>query len=464
MAADFEQTSVAFKVMLGDAQLARKVLGDLQQFAASTPFQLEGIQQTARVLLAFGVQSQDLMGTMRMLGDVSAGTGKDFTELAVIFGQIKAAGRLMGGDLLQLVNAGVPMIAQLAKHFGVAESEIKKMVEQGKVGFDDVLAAFRNMTSEGGLFFNMMSEQSQTLNGVWSTLKDNVAQLALELGTKLLPLLKAGAEIAIALTEGLRAVDGSMVANIARVAAFVATFALALTLIPKIIAGIRTLIVTVKALTTANAIATAFTPGGLIRLAIASAAAGAAVLGVNAMFSQFDQQVADAGGTAANVAAQVKELADNTGELATQASVAKQSVTDLAAEQKKWQGIASRIHDDVRTPLEKFGDKIEELQNAVTLGGLGWEDYQRAVAKAAEEVRSATGAAKELKAESRIQVGAATRGTSAGFSAVQSGRDQIQKLAELQRQQLAAQREANALTSQLIQITRDRAQIRQARI
>jgi len=182
LAAQAEQMQVAFSVMLGSGDAAKKMLADLNQFAASTPFELPGIQQAARTLLAFGFQQEEIMGLMRTLGDVSAGTGKDLSELAVIYGQIRAAGRLMGGDLLQLINAGVPIIGVLAKQFGVAEGEIKKMVERGQIGFPAVQKAFESMSQQGGVFENMMKRQSGTLAGLWSTLKDNISALARETG------------------------------------------------------------------------------------------------------------------------------------------------------------------------------------------------------------------------------------------------------------------------------------------
>lgn len=210
LASNLEQTTVAFETMLGSASAARKMLADLQQFAASTPFQLTGIQDATKVLLAFGVTQEEIMPTLKALGDISAGTGKDFKELSVIFGQIKAKGRLMGGELLQLNEAGVPIVAMLAQQFGVAESEITKMTERGKIGFKDVEKALMSMSSEGGQFNNLMEKQSQTVGGLFSTLKDNIDATLTKIFTALSPVTKAVLELAGTLVGSFSATFDSM--------------------------------------------------------------------------------------------------------------------------------------------------------------------------------------------------------------------------------------------------------------
>jgi len=202
LASQAEDMMVSFKVMLGGAEAAKRMMADLNEFAAKTPFELPGILQATKVLLAFGIEQDEVMGQLKMLGDISAGTGKNFTELAIVFGQIRAAGKLMGQDLLQLINAGIPIIGELAKHFGVAESEIRDMVSKGKVGFEDVAAVLRNMTEEGGLFFNLMEKKSRTILGRYSTLKDAINIGILKpLGEAFAPAVKTILESALKLSD-----------------------------------------------------------------------------------------------------------------------------------------------------------------------------------------------------------------------------------------------------------------------
>jgi tape measure domain-containing protein len=172
-AAQFEQTKVAFTTMLGSAEKANTLLRDLAEFAATTPFQIEDVEKGAKQLLAYGFSAGEITKQLRMLGDVSAGLSVPLEQIVYAYGQVRAAGQLYGTELRQFVNAGVPILAQLAKQFDVTTAEAKKMVEEGKVGFNDVEKAFAGMSGEGGRFFNLMEAQSKTLLGRISNLKDS---------------------------------------------------------------------------------------------------------------------------------------------------------------------------------------------------------------------------------------------------------------------------------------------------
>lgn len=185
-AADFEQLQIAMETMLGSADRARKLLADLDALAVKTPFQITEVQQAARQMLAYGIEADKVVETTRMLGDVSAGLGiQTFPQLTLAFGQIKAKGKLMGQELLQLTNAGF----NLAEAMGVSRSELMEMMETGDgVTFEQVEQAFIRATSEGGRFHNMMQNQSQTTSGKISNLKDEITRLLREMGKNLLPI------------------------------------------------------------------------------------------------------------------------------------------------------------------------------------------------------------------------------------------------------------------------------------
>ena len=121
---------------------------------------------------------------------MSAGTGKDLGEMAVIFGQIKGAGRLMGQDLLQLINAGFNPLQVMSEKTGKSMRTLKDEMSKGAISFAMVEQAFKDVTSEGGIFFDMMEKQSNTLNGQLSTLKGNVDDLMRQFGELALPELK----------------------------------------------------------------------------------------------------------------------------------------------------------------------------------------------------------------------------------------------------------------------------------
>jgi len=176
-AGEYEQSRIAFDTMLGSADKARALMTDIAQFAKSTPFELPEVVAGTKQLLAFGFAQSDLLPTMRKLGDLASGLGVPVGQLTNVFGQVKVAGRLMGQDLLQFTNAGVPLIEALATTMQKPQSEIKKLVEEGKVGFPEVETAINSLTGEGSKFGGMMEKQSKSFNGVVSNIKDGFGQM-----------------------------------------------------------------------------------------------------------------------------------------------------------------------------------------------------------------------------------------------------------------------------------------------
>lgn len=173
----YEQNRMAFETMLGSADKARNLMTQIADFAKTTPFELPEVVAGTKQLLAFGFAQEDLLPTMRKLGDIASGVGVPVGQLTNVFGQVRVAGRLMGQDLLQFTNAGVPMIEALATTMKKPQEEIKKLVERGEVGFKDVAKALDSLTGEGSKFGGMMDKQSKTFNGVVSNIKDGFGQI-----------------------------------------------------------------------------------------------------------------------------------------------------------------------------------------------------------------------------------------------------------------------------------------------
>lgn len=174
LAADAEQARVSFTTMLGSADKARTLIGQINQFAAATPFQTPELINASKKLLAFGVDAQQIIPTMRSLGDVSAGLNIPIGELAEIYGKARVQGRLFAEDVNQLTGRGIPVIQEFAKQFGVSEGEVRKLVEAGKIGFPQLQQAMVSLTTGGGKFAGMMQAQSLTVAGLFSTLQDTI--------------------------------------------------------------------------------------------------------------------------------------------------------------------------------------------------------------------------------------------------------------------------------------------------
>ena len=179
---EFQQLEISFGTMLKSKEKANALMAQLTDLAAKTPFGLQEVSEGAKRLLAFQVPAQEVTETLRRMGDVAAGLGVPMGQLIHVYGQVKAQGKLMTNDLYQFMNAGIPIIAELSKVVGKSETEIKDMVSAGKIGFPEVQAVIKNMTNEGGLFFNLMAEQSKSLGGQISNLQDNFDQMLNEIG------------------------------------------------------------------------------------------------------------------------------------------------------------------------------------------------------------------------------------------------------------------------------------------
>lgn len=179
---EFQQLEVAFKTMLGSAEQADALMQQLTQTAATTPFGLEDVAQGAKQLLAYGLEAEKVNETLIRLGDIAAGLSVPLNDLVYLYGTTMAQGRLYTQDLNQFTGRGIPMIGELAKQFGVAESKVKELVEAGKVGFPEVQKVIESLTDEGGKFGGLMEAQSKTITGQISNIEDAISMMFNELG------------------------------------------------------------------------------------------------------------------------------------------------------------------------------------------------------------------------------------------------------------------------------------------
>jgi len=191
-AADFEQTEIAFTTMLGSAETAQKMLKELADFAKKTPFTLRGVERSARQLMAVGFQAEDVLPVLKDVGDIAAGLGmkeEGLQRLILNLGQVQAQGKLTGRELRDFAVAGIPLLDELSKELGVTTSEIQELVSAGEIQTDIVLKVFKNMTSAGGRFEDLMAKQAETVQGKFSNLQDTFELMQREIGSFLLPVV-----------------------------------------------------------------------------------------------------------------------------------------------------------------------------------------------------------------------------------------------------------------------------------
>jgi len=358
MAADFEQVQVAFRVIIGDARAADAVLKDIRQFANATPFEFPELAGGAKQLAAYGIEAQQLVPTLRMLGELAAGLNIPIGELADLYGRNRAQQRLYTRDLNEFMGRGIPLLDEFAKMFGTTTPQIKAMVEDGQIYFGHLQQALIDLTDAGGRFAGLTEAQSQTVIGRWSTLKDAVTEFAREIG-----------EI---LNDELAVAD-----NLDRLA----------TVFEIIGEGARVAKPWVSALM--DALARPKQDAGWIASFFIGANALTGV--VDAHLERFNryQDAKDKN----------KVKPDDVPDFAAQAREAAAAKEDerLATE-------GQRIHDEMRTPQEKYAAELERITMLLEAEKIGIADYTRARDNAKKEYEESDPAFKERqKAEQDAQ-------------------------------------------------------------
>jgi tape measure domain-containing protein len=196
-AAQMETSEIAFTTMLGSAKTAKAFLGDLSKFAAKTPFDLPGLQQSASSLISAGIEASKVVPIMTSLGNATSGmgTGAEGVQRATIaIQQMNAAGKIGAEDLNQLRDAGIPVFDLLTAATGKTKEEISAMAQSGKLGRQELEQLMTALETGKGLerFNGLMEKQSASLAGLASTFKDTFSVGLAEAVKPAIPLLKQG--------------------------------------------------------------------------------------------------------------------------------------------------------------------------------------------------------------------------------------------------------------------------------
>lgn len=188
----FQQLEIAFSTMLKSKEKADKLMSELVDIAAKTPFDLQGVASSAKQMIAYGSSAENVGDELVMLGNVAAGVGSQLSEIAYLYGTLRTQGRAYAVDIRQFAGRGIPIYEELAKVLGVTKDEVSGLVKEGKVGFKEVEQAFKNMTSESGIYYNLMQEQSKSLTGQLSNLGDAWDTMLNEIGKDTQGIASAG--------------------------------------------------------------------------------------------------------------------------------------------------------------------------------------------------------------------------------------------------------------------------------
>ena len=186
---EFELQKTTLAAMLGDLNKAEGIITRIQGLAVESPFQFKELTTYAKQLSAFSVPAQELYDTTKMLADISAGLGVGMDRIVLAYGQVRSAAFLRGQEVRQFTEAGIPILDELAKQFSelegraVSTGEVFDKISDRLVPFEMVAKVFKDMTSEGGKFYNMQEVQAETLRGKISNLKDAYEVMLNEIGS-----------------------------------------------------------------------------------------------------------------------------------------------------------------------------------------------------------------------------------------------------------------------------------------
>lgn len=200
-AAKFETLSVSFEVLTGGAEAGQALSEALIELAAKTPLTSEALTDGARTLLSFGESADEVVGDLKLLGDITGGDAQRMQSLTLAFAQVGSTGKLTGQDLLQMINAGFNPLETISKKTGKSIGQLKDEMAKGLITFADVKQAMIDATSEGGRYNGMMEKQSQTLEGLRATNEDTWKLVAKSIGDFFLPAAKACQRAFIAIGE-----------------------------------------------------------------------------------------------------------------------------------------------------------------------------------------------------------------------------------------------------------------------
>lgn len=189
---EFQQLEVAFNTMLGSKEQANTLMSQLVYTAAKTPFDLQGVANGAKQLLAYGTATEDVNETLIRLGDIASGLSIPLNDLVWLYGTTMTQGRLFTQDLRQFMGRGIPLADELAKQFGVTKDKVGELVTAGKVGFPEVQKAIEAMTDKGGKFGGLMEEQSKTITGQISNIEDAISTMFNKIGKENESIINSG--------------------------------------------------------------------------------------------------------------------------------------------------------------------------------------------------------------------------------------------------------------------------------
>lgn len=215
--AEFESMETSLKVLLGGNQKRlNEIIGQIKEYALASPLNTKDMVGAVQMMTSFGIEAEKSIDFLKAIGDISMGDTGKFNSLALAFSQMSSAGKLMGQDLMQMVNAGFNPLEEIARKTGKSIGELKEEMSKGAISSKMVQDAFISATSAGGKFFGMSQEGAKTLNGQISMLQESFDMMFNEIGQKgegvIMGTVKAGTYLVEHYEQVGRILEGVVVA------------------------------------------------------------------------------------------------------------------------------------------------------------------------------------------------------------------------------------------------------------
>lgn len=193
---EIESFQISFETLIGNKNKSAAFFSELKDFAVNTPLLLNDLAKGGQLLLGFGVDLDKVMPTLKQIGDISMGNADRFNSLTLAFAQMSATGKLMGQDMLQMVNAGFNPLKTISETTGKSMETLKDEMSKGAISADMVAKAFEDATAKGGKFHGMLEKQSKGIRGSISNLQGAIQDALNDMGEKGQGIITEGISLA----------------------------------------------------------------------------------------------------------------------------------------------------------------------------------------------------------------------------------------------------------------------------
>lgn len=207
---EFQSIQTAIETMVGK-DVAGQLIPQIKELAKISPLTMSDIVGAEKMMLGFNIQAEDTIKYMKAISDISMGESGEFNSLTLAFSQMSAAGKLMGQDLNQMINAGFNPLQQISEKTGKSIATLKEEMSKGAISAEMVQQAFIDATSAGGKFYNMSENASKTINGQLSMMQDAMDAAFNELGQKSEGVIMKGIQMTTSLIENYETVGKVLV-------------------------------------------------------------------------------------------------------------------------------------------------------------------------------------------------------------------------------------------------------------